>query len=230
MISGEESGRKYYLRYAAAHPGAPEAGVLRGFSFAYPSARAADLDRIALALANSFEPFPTAPAQAAPQIQAAAAPTPTPTPSGPILSATALVVAPGQALTALSEADCPKPILGGKTAHFLRTDSASGLALLGGEFDASPAAAHLGAESANALVLSLAGANKPVLEAAEASLTPVGADRLSAVVSIAESARGAPCSTNRADWSRFSRRRAGRPSAWAASCSPNRMRRSGSER
>ena len=41
-------------------------------------------------------------------------------------------------------------------------------------------------------LLSLVGAAKPTLEAAEASLTPVSDIRLSAVVSTAPSARGAP--------------------------------------
>ena len=198
VVSGEEFGRKYYLRYAVAPPGASEPGAIRGFSFAYPSGRAADLDRIALAVANSFEPFPTAPpaqAQIAPPIPAAPptpAPAPTRSPSGPVLTATALVVAQGQALTALKESDCPKPMLGGKPAHFLRADASTGLALLGGEFEAPPAALRPSSELTRALVLSLAGANAPVLEAAEASLTPIAADRLSAVVSIDESARGAP--------------------------------------
>src|SRR5206468_2556250 len=56
VTTGEEGDAKFYRRYAAA-PG--EAGKLRGFAFLYPKARAAALDPIALAIANSFEPFPT---------------------------------------------------------------------------------------------------------------------------------------------------------------------------
>ena len=83
VVAGEQGQRKFYLRYAVAPPGAPDAGVLRGFEFAYPIAEAAELDRVALAIANSFEPFPSAPE---PDKTAAGAPielgkTPTPSPS-----------------------------------------------------------------------------------------------------------------------------------------------------
>ena len=61
VVAGEQGARKFYLRYAVAPPGAPDAGVLRGFEFAYPVAQASELDRVALAIANSFEPFPSSP-------------------------------------------------------------------------------------------------------------------------------------------------------------------------
>ena len=55
VVSGQDGATAFYTRFdknAAAN--AP----LRGFNFAYPAAEAARLNRIAIAVANSFEPFP----------------------------------------------------------------------------------------------------------------------------------------------------------------------------
>jgi hypothetical protein len=178
-VAGEEAGRKFYQRYARA-PTSPD--TLRGFVFAYPLARAAALDPVALAVANAFEPFPDALPDAPP---------PPPPASAPTLTATALVVAPGQALTALRESDCRDPTIAGKPARFLRAD-ASGLALLGGDFGAGAAPPRGGVEDKDLMVLSLSpGApGKTVLEAADASAS--GAADGAVVASLAASARGAP--------------------------------------
>jgi len=199
VVAGEEGGRKFYLRYAQAPATAPEPGALRGFVFSYPAAQAGALDSIALAVANSFDPFPTgAPIK---QNDVAKAPTPgptpspTPTPIAPALTATALIVAPGQALTALREADCKEPAIEGKPVKFLRADAASGLALLGGELGAGGAAPSRSAGGADWIVLSLSpGAvhGRVVLEAADSPSAAMGEGRQGAVVALAASARGAP--------------------------------------
>jgi hypothetical protein len=102
VVSGQDGAAKFYTRFdknAAASP------PIRGFTFVYPASGAANLDRVALAVANSFEPFPM-PA-AAPSAKAApSAAAPPDSGSGPSAvvpqpAATALVVAPGKALTAL---------------------------------------------------------------------------------------------------------------------------------
>ena len=57
VVSGQDGAANFYTRFeknAAANP------PVRGFTFAYPTAQAAQLDRIALAVANSFEAFPEA--------------------------------------------------------------------------------------------------------------------------------------------------------------------------
>ena len=203
VVAGERGTRKFYLRYAVAPPGAPDAGVLRGFEFAYPIAEAAELDRVALAIANSFEPFPSAPE---PDKTAAGAPielgkTPTPSPSPPspapiepVLTATALIVAPGQAATVLTEADCKTPSIEGRPVKFVRAE-ASGLALLGGDFGGAVPSLRLGAGAADVIVLSLApgdGLGKTVLEASDASLAPISGTREAVVAALSKSARGAP--------------------------------------
>ena len=70
-LSSSSRGRtgpvKFYTRFdknPAANP------PIRGFTFAYPASQTADLDRIAIAIANSFEPFPES--AAAPAASAAA--------------------------------------------------------------------------------------------------------------------------------------------------------------
>ncbi len=54
VVSGRDGGRKFYSRYELSATGNPP---IRGFTFAYPAARA-DLDKVALAVANAFEAFP----------------------------------------------------------------------------------------------------------------------------------------------------------------------------
>jgi hypothetical protein len=52
VVSGEEGARKFYTRVAAGPQG------VRGYTFRYPAAEAAVADRLMIAIANSFEPFP----------------------------------------------------------------------------------------------------------------------------------------------------------------------------
>ena len=170
VAAGEDGDNKFYRRYAAG-----EGGKLRGFAFVYPKARAKALDPIALAIANSFDPFPSAPTSP-----------PAPTPEPPKLTATALVVAPGVAVTALDASQCKAPTVSGKPARFL--ESTGPLARLGGEFGAGAAAIPHGEAASDLVALSLAGA-RPTLEVA--AVTPVaGADKV--IAALGPAASGAP--------------------------------------
>jgi hypothetical protein len=192
VVAGEEGGRKFYLRYGVAPPAAPDAGALRGFEFAYPVAEASQLDRVALAIANSFDPFPSSPP--AQTVAGTPTPVPSPAPSEPVLTATALIVAPGRAATVLTEAECRAPSIGGKPVKFIRAE-ASGLALLGGDFAGAAPSLRLGVGAADVIVLSLApgnGSGKSVLEASDATLTPVSGTRQEVVTALSKTARGAP--------------------------------------
>jgi hypothetical protein len=186
VVTGADTKRKFYLRYAAAPPGAPEPGAIRGFTFSYPAAKAADLDRVALAITNAFEPFPAKVKPGAPVVEEVKSPPP----SEPVLTATALIVAPGEAVTALAEADCKTPMVQGKPVKFLRADSATGLSRLAGEFTGAAAAPRLADARSGLVVLSLApgGTGKPVLEAADATLAAPSF----VIAALAKSARGAP--------------------------------------
>lgn len=144
VVSGEEGGRKFYQRTAKGPSGSPDATAVRGFKLIYPAAQSAEFDRIGVAIADSFEPFPAAAASSttAPVVSAAApapVPAPAPAPSRPYFAATGFIVAPGQALSAIGAADCPNPTIDGKPAKFIRDDRELGLSLIGLESSAAAA-------------------------------------------------------------------------------------------
>jgi hypothetical protein len=225
VVAGELGGRKFYTRFAKAPANWRSGPELRGFVFAYPNDQAADFDRIALAVANSFEPFSksaasldTAAARAASSLtlgdvvkvaaespaasaaqpaapNMAAGPAGAPSPSAPEPTATGLIVAPGQALTALGPADCANPAVDGKPARTLRADASSGLALLAGDFGAGAAPPRLGAGSAELVVLSVEpGATPGTSQLLLSAATPTPADDgpRTIVAALTKAASGAP--------------------------------------
>ena len=133
---------------------------MRGFTFAYPAVEAAQLNRVAIAVANSFDPFPEA-AQA-PAASAGASPASAlkplvnSSPAAPQPAATALVIAPGKALTALEARDCPNPTVAGKPVRIERADAATGLALIAGDFSSKGAAPRFGEPAQDLVVLGFA--------------------------------------------------------------------------
>ncbi len=219
VASGEEGDAKFYLRYAIG----AEAACCGASSSLILGAEADALDRVALAIANAFEPYPT---RAAPRRRPrrAASADASADPAGPPLVATALVVAPGQALTALTPADCAKPIVGGQAAHsYGRVDAASGLALLDGDFGAmSRPPARPRPTARTRFVLSLrarrGGRQDACSKPAEASWRRLGADAVGASSRRSRARAARRFSTGRAAWSRCSRRPAGRR-AVSAACS-----------
>ena len=210
-VAGELSGRKFYTRYAKAPASWPAGPELRGFTFSYPGDEAAELDKVALAIANSFEPFSSsstsldaatarAPSgltwrdivKVAPAIAAADSADKT-LASALELTATGLIVAPGQALTALPEADCANATVDGKAAKTLRADASSGLTLLGGDFGAGAEPPRFGAAFADLVVLSFEPGATPGKATLEASVaTPTGEGAQAIVAALAKSASGAP--------------------------------------
>jgi Putative peptidoglycan binding domain len=186
VVSGRDGAQKFYSRFEKNEAMSPP---IRGFTFSYP-ASAQSLDRVALAVANSFEPFPTADsaaAKAAGATEAALAPAhPIPAPP-PASGATALVIGPGKALTALRPDLCPNPIAGGKPARFERTDAATGLAILAGDFGPKGESPRIGALRPDLVVLSVAGEKVAANAATLASDAPP-----IAVASLERNASGAP--------------------------------------
>ncbi len=80
VVSGQDGETMFYTRFDRNPAATPP---VRGFTFAYPAAQAAQLNRVAIAVANSFEPFPgSAPVPAANAVASpapgAAAPPPVP--------------------------------------------------------------------------------------------------------------------------------------------------------
>jgi peptidoglycan hydrolase-like protein with peptidoglycan-binding domain len=231
VVAGEDKGEKFYTRFARSPADWPGGPILRGFAFAYPSERSSDFDKLALAVANSFDPFADtpasygaarmqivsarspldvvrvatgAPALAAPVIGLSPGARPTPTlPSGRTpapaatapaeLLATALFVAPGQALTALPVVACADLAVDGKPAKILRADAPSGLTLIGGEFGAGAQAPTLVGGATDLVALSLSpAAGKPALEASPGAAAPIGEGTFAIVAALTKSASGAP--------------------------------------
>jgi peptidoglycan hydrolase-like protein with peptidoglycan-binding domain len=197
VVASEEAGRKSFERWAKAPSGWSDPTVIRGFRFAYPSAQSTDLDRISVAIANSFDPFPAAgPATAT---TAAAAPPAPPPANRPFLAGAGLIVAPGQALSAVAQADCPNATIDGKPAKFIREDREVGLSLISGEFGAGATAGvmRLGALGPDLVALSYA-ADEPggrvTLDVSPAStLSPrEGETRSLVLAALSRTAGGSP--------------------------------------
>lgn len=189
VVAGEEGEKKFYRRYVAAPGDAREGKTLRSFAFLYPKARAKALDPVALAVANAFEPFPSAvpPAPASPLT-----PSPTPTPQSPKLSAVALVVMPGLAITTLPSGPCKTATIEGKPARFLDNGESGGLIRLAGAFGEraiAPVVAD-GGEDLVALSLTPAGETKATLQVASAAPAPGGGRQI--VAALGPVATGAP--------------------------------------
>lgn len=138
VVAGEAQGRKFYTRFASGTDaqGRPE---LRGFTFYIPPDRP-DLDRLTIAIANSFEPFPQQGAgdkpvagperKPTPGAEAQGATPPPRAPSGPGVAATALSLGGGRYLTAL-DGPCAAPRLGGVAAR-IASREAGGLVVIDG--------------------------------------------------------------------------------------------------
>ena len=193
---------------------------IRGFTFAYPASQTAYLDRVAIAIANSFEPFPEAGAaprrersgQAiAPPAPSASRPRPLPPPA-----ATALIVAPGKALTALKTSDCPNPSVAGKPVRIERADAETGLAMIAGDFASNRRSPALGAPVQDLVILGFAG---PRLAASSASFAGDGA-RPVVTAAVDKSASGGPCSIGAGRSSALWRQSRTSPGASPASRSP----------
>ena len=166
VVSGQDGPVKFYTRFDKSPNASPQ---IRGFTFAYPASQTAYLDRIAIAIANSFEPFPES--AGTPVANAAAPSTPNPPPAPPAVpqpAATALVVAPGKALTALKAEDCPHPTVAGKPVRIERADAATGLVMLAGDFASNGGAPQLGSPAQDLVILGFSG---PRVAASSASFT-----------------------------------------------------------
>ena len=189
VVSGQDGATMFYTRFDKNATATPP---VRGFTFAYSAAQAAQLNRVAIAVANSFEPFPEAAAAPAPSTTANAPTTSasgsTPPTAAPSPTATALVIAPGKALTALKADDCPNPTVAGKRVRIERADVATGLAVLTGDFTSNAKAPRLGEPAQDLVILEFDG---PRL-AASAGNFAGGEARPVVIAAVGKSAGGGP--------------------------------------
>ncbi len=165
VVSGQDGPVKFYTRFDKNPAASPP---IRGFTFAYPASQTAALDRMAIAIANSFEPFPGSAGAPAANAAAPSTSSPPPPPPVPQPAATALVVAPGKALTVLKAGGCPNPTVAGKPVRIERADAATGLTMLTGDFGSNGGAPRLGAPGQDLVVLGFDGSR---LAASSASFT-----------------------------------------------------------
>ena len=189
VVSGQDGATMFYTRFdknAAANP------PMRGFTFAYPAVQAAQLNRVAIAVANSFEPFPEAAAAPAASESVSAATPPTSGAGQPAAvpepAATALVIAPNRAVTAFKADDCPNPTVAGKPVRIERADAATGLALIAGDFSSKGAAPRFGEPAQDLVVLGFASER---LAASSASFA-AGESRPAIIAAVDKSAGGGP--------------------------------------
>lgn len=131
VVTGETQTGRFYRRLSAGPAG------LRGFSMGYDKALAPSVDKLVIAIASSFEPFPTgpAPATAGPAVASVATPG-----AAPVAVAAAraterfgvgLAVSDKLVLTASAAIDTCKSLkVSGRAARLRIKDDASGLALL----------------------------------------------------------------------------------------------------
>ena len=165
VVSGQDGPVKFYTRFDKNPAATPP---IRGFTFAYPASQAATLEPVVIATANSFEPFPDAGPTPAATAAVPASSAPPPAVTSP--TATALIVAPGKAVTALTAGDCPNLTVNGKPAQIERTNSATGLAMLTGAFGSGSngGAPRLGALASDLVILGFFG---PHLAASSATFS-----------------------------------------------------------
>lgn len=157
VVTAETATGRSYIRYAAGP------GGVRGFTVGYDRALAAEIDRLVIAVANSFVPFPEAgaPVAAAPPASAPAQPLAAPriTPAAAAApAATGIVVGPNRVLTAASSVEGCTPRVAGKPARLLRSDPAVGLALIEVAGVAAPVALAVRTEPGADLIVLAAGA------------------------------------------------------------------------
>lgn len=131
VVTGETAEGKFYVRYDFA----PDSGAgIRGFSIGYAKTLAPSVDPLVLAIANSFDAFPTG--AAAPVARLASPPTSAP-------YATGLVVGPDAVLTSASIDACARLRIGDSEVRERRPAGADALILTvahGRDFIAPPVA------------------------------------------------------------------------------------------
>jgi peptidoglycan hydrolase-like protein with peptidoglycan-binding domain len=100
VIAGETGTGKFYTRYDAGDAG------IRGFSIGYDKALASQLDRLVVAIANSFDPFGSAPVAAVPHQPPASPAVLPPLTAGRRMIGTGIALAPRRVLTTVQPGPC----------------------------------------------------------------------------------------------------------------------------
>ncbi len=105
VVTGESAGHQFYSR--AARGLRNGVSVVMGFTFTYPASAKATYERLVIAAADSFEPFPGQTPSAAPL---------------PVVMANGIVVGDGLVLASLPASGCPTPKIRGQIAKISKQD------------------------------------------------------------------------------------------------------------
>ena len=203
VVTAETSNGDQYIRFARGLvDGVP---VLRGYSIIYPK----NLENVAMAVANGFDPFPAPmPVQpAAPVVQIAPQPVAPVAPPRMALRATAVVVQADMAVSVIGT--CANPKIAGRPARLIRKDEATGLALFEARgLGARPIASALasGEAGADALVVfeNVSGAGAaPFVSTGQILSAPAGGAQGRLLAPLDTTAAGAPVFTRRGEWVGF---------------------------
>lgn len=129
VVSGEIGERKFYSRFVAGLVDGQ--ATIRGVTLAYPKAEAARLDMVALAVAASFDAFPsaTAPASSGQDAAVVATSPSKPPQSSAAFALTGIRVGLDAVLTHLPAQSCTKPTVGAVPINLRKQDRPTGLAL-----------------------------------------------------------------------------------------------------
>jgi len=129
VLTGEEQDRHFYTR--AVRGSVNGVATIRGYTLSYTKALKPSYDTISIAIANAFDPFPSAtPAVAGAPATAGAASAAAPAAApGAKLEGSAVAVAPGLFLT-VTRGECKDPKVATRAASVTKRDPASGLTLI----------------------------------------------------------------------------------------------------
>ena len=175
VVSGEDNGKTFYSRVAKGK------GNLRGYTLSYDNGLKSPFDKISIAIANSFDPFPVAGGVAVAATQPGVPAAPAASAQRAVLETTGLVVAQGQVLAILPASGCNDPSAGKAKARILREDKAAGLALLDAPgIAARPLAAGAASEGAAVVLFFQPSGGQALLAAAAGELTGGAPPRLRA--------------------------------------------------
>jgi hypothetical protein len=166
VVSGETPGGRFYTRYGAGPEG------LKGLSIGYDKSLGKDVDRLVIAMANSFSPFGAVATAASPQPRPAVEGKP-PAPAGPMLLGTGLATGQRRIATTAKLQACTGLRVRGRPARVAER-GADGLVLLepAEPVDAPPLSmrAPPADSDVDVLVLSYASGETPTLVVAPGEL------------------------------------------------------------
>ena len=153
VVLGQDGAAKFYSRFETSEGASPP---VRGFTFSYPAAQASQFDRVAIAVAEFVRGVPRGSAGEC-AFDRAVCVSRRLACAGPNAFCDGAGHRIGPGADGADPRRLPNASIGGKPVRFERTDAATGLAILTGDFAAKGEPPRLGALKPDLVVLSAAG-------------------------------------------------------------------------